>query len=224
MPTTLNFKIPWGKLSASVYNHILGDAVTQIYHSTIHDAIKKLDVKAPKILEVGCGAGYESELIAKEFPSCEIIGVDLAKEMIDEANTSREKLPGLKFQVTDALKLPFMDNEFDFVFTLASVKHWADLHKGLSEINRVLKPNGKALVLEIDKNCSKDAAERWVQMLNLSFLGSRAVLSYFFRKVAVTQSLKMETLSSSMATANFKDLTATQDREYPFMYVIANKA
>lgn len=89
-----------------------------------------------KILDLGCGTGLLTKELAKK--GAEVIGVDSSREMIQRAKVNYSNL---KFQVEDAIKLPF-ENKFDTVFSNA-VFHWILNQKGLLEgIYKVLKKDG----------------------------------------------------------------------------------
>jgi SAM-dependent methyltransferase len=101
-------------------------------------------------LEVGCGPGRLSILLARRH-GLEVTGLDLDPAMIERAraNASGETNSlGRKptFLVGDVASLAFPDGSFDVVVSTLSMHHWADPGAGLSEIGRVLRPGGRALV------------------------------------------------------------------------------
>jgi len=116
-------------------------------------AIRSLLPLAPQlILDVATGTGdFAIESIQILNPK-KIIGVDISQGMLDVA---KEKIikKGLEsqFEVTlgDSEKLQFEDNTFDAVTVAFGVRNFENLEKGLSEIHRVLKPGGKAIILEL---------------------------------------------------------------------------
>jgi tocopherol O-methyltransferase len=75
------------------------------------------------ILDVGCGIGGSSRYLAKRFPGASVKGISLSPSQVARA-TSLAKQANLddrvSFQVGDALKMPFEDNSFDFVWTCES--------------------------------------------------------------------------------------------------------
>ena len=104
-----------------------------------------------KILDVGAGTGIVS-LLAQD-----IIGVDGLVVAIDPSNgmLSEAKNRGVKRAVQGlGEKLPFQDNEFHIVTMGYALRHVADLRVLFSEYARVLKPDGKILLLEI--TCPKN--------------------------------------------------------------------
>lgn len=110
-------------------------------------AISKYD-KFDKVLEIGCGAGIDTFLLATV--ANKITGIDLVSNAVDLAKKNLEKQPKdikskITFEVGDAEKLKYQDSEFDFVYSL-SVLHSTDVNKSLKEVARVLKDDGKAVI------------------------------------------------------------------------------
>lgn len=101
-----------------------------------------------KILDYGCGTGIHLVNLAKI--GREVVGIDLSKKSLEiaEKRLKNERLDGrVKVLLMDCEKLEFPDNSFDVVFdggTFSSL----DLDKTLSEISRVLKPNGILMGIE----------------------------------------------------------------------------
>jgi ubiquinone/menaquinone biosynthesis C-methylase UbiE len=95
------------------------------------------------ILEIGCAAGHLTKLISEHYPKAKVTGIDVYKAAIYKAN---RMFPKLTFLVADAHKLPFPENSFDLVISSETIEHVVDPQKMLSEIARVLKPTGNAII------------------------------------------------------------------------------
>ncbi len=100
------------------------------------------------IIDVGCGIGGSTLHLAQKF-GCKATGITLspvqasrAKERAAEASLDNR----VKFEVTNALAMPFTDNSFDLVWSLESGEHMPDKAKFLAECYRVLKPGGKMIL------------------------------------------------------------------------------
>jgi len=81
----------------------------------------------------------------------DITGIDLSAEMmrIGQAKVEKRGLqPYISFQQASALDMPFEDYSFDIVTCAYGVRNFSDLDKGLSEMQRVLKPGGQLMILE----------------------------------------------------------------------------
>ena len=89
-----------------------------------------------KVLDLGCGTGISTRQL-KEF-NFEVIGTDKDTVMIDMA---LKLSPDMDYIVALADKLPFNNNEFDVV-TAFTAFHWFNNYESLSEIKRILRPEG----------------------------------------------------------------------------------
>jgi tocopherol O-methyltransferase len=104
---------------------------------------------ATQILDVGCGIGGSTLYLAEKFQATSAVGITLspvqamrAIERADAAGLSRVA----KFQVADALNMPFPDHSFDLVWSMESGEHMPDKAKFMQECYRVLKPGGTFLM------------------------------------------------------------------------------
>lgn len=101
-------------------------------------------VEGDKVLDLGCGNGRFFEFIKDK--GADYLGVDPSQRLIEIA---KGRYPVAKFQVTDALSLPFADNSFDKVYSIAVLHHIPSEElrlKFLEEVKRVLKPGGLFIV------------------------------------------------------------------------------
>jgi len=133
-------------------NHFMSLGIDIIWRKK---AINELKSDRPRlILDVATGTGdFAFEALSILDPQ-KIVGVDISQGMLDIAKQKiRKRGLGDKFEVKlgDSEKLPFADGEFDAVTVAYGVRNFENLQQGLSDINRVLKPGGKAVVLEFSK-------------------------------------------------------------------------
>jgi demethylmenaquinone methyltransferase/2-methoxy-6-polyprenyl-1,4-benzoquinol methylase len=78
--------------------------------------------------------------------SGEVVGCDFSEGMLALA---REKAPRIRFEVANALELPYPDASFDAALVGFGARNFADLRRGLAEMVRVTRPGGRVVVLEI---------------------------------------------------------------------------
>lgn len=99
-----------------------------------------------KVLEIGCGLGTDGAQFAQA--GADYTGVDLTEAAVDLARRRFElfSLPG-RFQTADAERLEFEDNSFDLVYSHGVLHHTPDTAAAVAEIHRILKPQGRALVM-----------------------------------------------------------------------------
>ena len=98
-------------------------------------ALDRTDGAVGRALDVGTGTGAGARLLKKRFPDAEVVGVDLATAMLDEA---RRLVPGVSFVEGDAARLPFGDDSFDLVAHQNMIPF-------VNQVDRVLKPAGWVL-------------------------------------------------------------------------------
>ncbi len=102
------------------------------------------------ILDIATGTG-DLAILFGETTATEIIGLDISQGMLDMGKKKiSDKNLDSKIQMVlgDGEKIPYADNYFDVITVAYGVRNFENLEKGLSEILRVLKPNGTFIILE----------------------------------------------------------------------------
>ncbi len=129
-----------------------------IYNIWKRKLVKELRHEKPQlILDVATGTADIAIALLKLNPE-KIIGGDISKEMIAFGEKKIEQLnlqKKIELLLADAEQLPFEDNKFDAVTVAYGVRNFGNLDKGLNEMLRVLKPNGKVVILEFSKPRNK---------------------------------------------------------------------
>ena len=116
-------------------------------------SIKQLTNNPKTILDVATGTA-DFAISACRMKDVKITGIDISEGMI---NVGKEKIKkkGLEnridLQIADSENLPFSDNSFDAITAGFGVRNFENLEKGLSEMYRVLSPNGMVAILEPSK-------------------------------------------------------------------------
>lgn len=100
------------------------------------------------VLDIGCGTGEFERLLLADNPQQRMIGVDISEEMLLLARQKCHAYPNVTFQTASALALPFTNNSFDIVVSASTFHYFDDPVAALEEIKRVLKPNGKIIILD----------------------------------------------------------------------------
>jgi demethylmenaquinone methyltransferase/2-methoxy-6-polyprenyl-1,4-benzoquinol methylase len=102
-----------------------------------------------RALDVATGTGdLALELARRVAPGGEVVGVDFAERMLELARGKSGPLP-VRFELANALSLPFSDDEFAAATVGFGARNFDDLERGLREMARVVKPGGRVVVLEI---------------------------------------------------------------------------
>jgi ubiquinone/menaquinone biosynthesis C-methylase UbiE len=153
--------VPGGILIGQVgaYDRVTGILLAPFFRSIVAD-IAATVAPGAKVLEVGCGPGHLSGLLAAD-QGLDVTGLDLDPAMIERAraNVLRRSSSGpgrsASFLVGDVAALPFEPDSFDLVVSTFSLHHWTDPGAGIGEIARVLRPGGRALIWDLGASAFK---------------------------------------------------------------------
>ncbi|MCQ2191538.1 MAG: bifunctional demethylmenaquinone methyltransferase/2-methoxy-6-polyprenyl-1,4-benzoquinol methylase UbiE [Paludibacteraceae bacterium] len=113
-----------------------------------------IDLRPKRMLDIATGTADFAISAYEELEPTEIVGIDLSKEML-EVGKKKIEVKGLdkiiSLEQGDSMSLRFDDNAFDALTVAFGVRNFSDLKKGLCEMNRVLRPGGRALILELSE-------------------------------------------------------------------------
>ncbi|MDX6674447.1 MAG: demethylmenaquinone methyltransferase / 2-methoxy-6-polyprenyl,4-benzoquinol methylase, partial [Solirubrobacteraceae bacterium] len=103
-----------------------------------------------RVLDVATGTGdLALELARRVAPGGEVVGSDFAEAMLERAREKATGRPDVRFEWGDALALDHPDDAFDAATVAFGARNFADLHRGLAQMTRVVRPGGRVVVLEI---------------------------------------------------------------------------
>lgn len=133
-------------------NHFLSIGIDRMWRKK---AIRLLKAGKPSfLLDVATGTGDFAIMAEKILKPEKIIGIDISKGMLELGKQKVAKLllnGKIELQEGDSETINFPDNSFDAVTVAFGVRNFENLHKGLQEMLRVLKPGGKLVILEFSK-------------------------------------------------------------------------
>jgi ubiquinone/menaquinone biosynthesis C-methylase UbiE len=150
-----------------------------------------------RLLDIGCGTGDDARAMAELVgPNGRVVGVDNSQAMITEAEKRAAGQPlSVEFRVADALHLPFPDDSFDGVRADRSPMHMPDPRQALAEMVRVVKPDGRVVVYEVDfetlvldvdeKALARKMVRCWCDGFRDGWLGRR--FPWMFRQVGLKE-------------------------------------
>ncbi|MBQ8865352.1 MAG: bifunctional demethylmenaquinone methyltransferase/2-methoxy-6-polyprenyl-1,4-benzoquinol methylase UbiE [Bacteroidaceae bacterium] len=131
-------------------NHALSLGIDRRWRRTAVDALGKH--KPQQILDIATGTGDFALLLAKRIQPQHIVGADISEGMM-AVGREKVKEEGLQnvisFQHEDCMQLSFPDGSFDAVTSSYGVRNFQNLDKGLQEMQRVLRPGGHLLIVEL---------------------------------------------------------------------------
>jgi ubiquinone/menaquinone biosynthesis C-methylase UbiE len=119
-----------------------------------------------RVLDVGCGSGWATRLLAEQAREGRVVGIDIADEMIALARSSSTSFRNVAYEVASAERLPFGKGEFTHAFSMESLYYYADLPAALKEIKRVLQPGG-IFVCVVDLYEESVATHQWIEQLKV---------------------------------------------------------
>lgn len=100
-----------------------------------------------RLLDIGTGTGMLAMEACKQYPSSQIIAADLTLPMM-EIGRRKNRRAGLDWTASEVTNLPFLSNSFDAVVSGFLARNLSDIHQGLTEQYRILKPGGRIAVLD----------------------------------------------------------------------------
>jgi ubiquinone/menaquinone biosynthesis C-methylase UbiE len=110
--------------------------------------IAQIPIRAgDQILDLGCGNGWATRLLAKSAAGVAAIGVDVSPKMIERAEAMHSLTIRARYELASFEDLGFKDAKFDRLFSMEALYYAVDLDRALSECLRVLKPGGRADVV-----------------------------------------------------------------------------
>lgn len=133
-------------------NHFMSLGIDIVWRKM---AIKELLKDKPQtILDVATGTGDFAFEALEILKPKKIIGVDISEGMLaiaDEKIIKRKKSDVFEVRLGDSEKLLFENDSFDAITVAYGVRNFENLEKGIADMLRVLKPGGKAVILEFSK-------------------------------------------------------------------------
>lgn len=143
------------------------------------------------VLEVAPGPGYLGIALAKRG-HYNIIRLDISRTFVQIAKKNATEAgvkTAVEFRQGDAAHMPFDDDSFDFIICSAAFKNFADPVGVLLEMNRVLRENKSAMIIDMRRDASNEALRGAIKSMGLS---RRASLSmywtfWFLRRTAYTK-------------------------------------
>ena len=169
----------------------------QEYIELAHRISKEL-ANGSRVLEVAPGPGYFCIELAKRG-SYSITGMDLSRTFVKMATEKAVQADAaVNFVQGSASNMPFPADSFDFLLCRAAFKNFADPVGALEEMCRVLKPGGRALLIDLSRDARPDDVSRAVDKMGLT------AVNRFLTKVA----FKTMLIRSAYTRAEFEQMLA----------------
>ena len=168
-----------------------------------------------KVLDIATGTGDIALEIARQTAKdVTIVGADISREMVEIGRQKVAASPHsgrITFEIAPCEALPFAEGEFDSTTIAFGIRNVVDRPKGLSEMHRILKPGGRAVILEFSMP-SSPLFERLYRFYFLTVLPKIGGLlskqsAYQYLPDSVLEFPSRDEFKAMMADAGFRNIT-----------------
>lgn len=128
----------------------------------VEDTIPLLDLQPrDRILEIGCGEGWASRMLAPLVPEGVVVAVDIAEEMVRQSRAQSAGYENLLFLWADVEEIPWQENFFTRVLGVETFYYYENPEKVLRELYRVMSPGASVWLLN-HLSKENELTLRWV--------------------------------------------------------------
>jgi demethylmenaquinone methyltransferase/2-methoxy-6-polyprenyl-1,4-benzoquinol methylase len=149
--------------------------------------------KMNHLLDIATGTADMALMAYQQIQPTKITGIDISEGMMQYGRikiTDKKLNDTIQLSLGDSTEIPFPDNSFDGAMVAFGVRNFADLEKGLKEINRVLQPGSKLVILEFSQPTSSwfkpiyNLYMKWITpTVGQLFSGNKAAYAYLNESV-----------------------------------------
>jgi ubiquinone/menaquinone biosynthesis C-methylase UbiE len=126
----------------------LGSGLEKRHWETTRQLIDLMNVdEYDNVIDVGCGVGWATRVLAQKASRGIVLGIDLSDRMIFQARKEYRNPHNALFVVADASGIPCVDGFFDSLLSVESIYYYPGLDLAFHEVHRILKPGAKAFFL-----------------------------------------------------------------------------
>ena len=155
-----------------------------------------------QVLEMAPGPGYLAVELAK-FGRYQVSGLDISKSFVEIARANAQQAGvAVDFQLGNAAEMPFAGDTFDFIVCCAAFKNFSEPVQAISEQYRVLKPGGRALIVDLRRNASADGITREIEGMNLNWF-NRLLTQATFKFMLLKNAYTPDEIRGLVAQTNF---------------------
>jgi ubiquinone/menaquinone biosynthesis C-methylase UbiE len=145
----------------------LADRLQDAHGDVVAQVLEQLAIRAgERILDLGCGNGWATRLLAQGAPGAQAVGVDASPRMIARADELHSFRIRARYELGRFEALEFPDGHFDRAFSMAALCFSPDVERALAELYRVLKPGG-AVDVVLDCHAESPASARWGELFGI---------------------------------------------------------
>jgi ubiquinone/menaquinone biosynthesis C-methylase UbiE len=179
------------------------------FKALAHRVAQELPAES-NVLELAPGPGYFAIELAK-LGNYKITGLDISQTFVEiaRANAAKDNV-AVEFRRGNASQMPFADESFDFLLCRAAFKNFAQPNEALDEIYRVLRPGGKARIIDLRRDAPKESIS---QAVNASHLGTlnTIVTKLIFRFILLKRAYTKSEFELMLAQTQFRNAQISQN-------------
>jgi len=163
------------------------------------------------ILEVAPGPGFLSIELAR-FGTYKVTALEISKTFIEIAQENAKKANvKVEFQHGNASHMPFEDGTFDFIICVAAFKNFSEPVEAIREMYRVLKPNGKACIVDLRRDVPVEKIDKHIKD-DLHMSGFNAWMTRFvFRSTLLKNAYTQAEIQNFVSKTKFGQANILED-------------
>lgn len=163
------------------------------------------------VLEVAPGPGYLSVEIAK-LDKYQVTGLDVSRSFVEFARANaRQAGVQVDFRHGNAADMPFAEGTFDFIICTAAFKNFAQPVRAIAEMHRVLRPDGKALIVDLRRDASLTNIYEAVNNMGLNRVNA-LITKWTFRLMLLKTAYTQEEIRQFVSQTIFRQCEIREDR------------
>jgi ubiquinone/menaquinone biosynthesis C-methylase UbiE len=144
-----------------------GDEMEDHHSDITEQTLALMNIQpSDRILDLGCGTGWASRRMARVAKTGEVVGLDVADEMLHRAEDASTGFKNIRYVWGSAEKIPAQSGQFTKVLSVESFYYYADQAKALDELHRVMAADAQMFIL-INLYKDNHYSMRWVTELKV---------------------------------------------------------
>lgn len=143
------------------------DRLEQNHSDVVDQVFEHLDIRAGmQTLDLGCGTGWATRILAAKAPGAGAIGIDVSNAMIKRAEALHDLTSRARYEQSTFEAIDYPEGKFDRIFSMEALYYAVDLEQALSEVFRVTKAGGVAHLV-VDRYQESPHTECWSEMVGI---------------------------------------------------------
>jgi ubiquinone/menaquinone biosynthesis C-methylase UbiE len=163
------------------------------------------------ILEVAPGPGFLAvELASSE--NCKVTALEISRTFLEIAqDNAKQANVNVDFRLGNASDMPFEDKTFDFITCVAAFKNFSQPVEAIREMHRVLKPNGKACIVDLRRDVPVEKIDKHIKD-DLHLTGFNAAMTkLIFRSTLLRNAYTKAEIAGLVSQTNFTQVKILED-------------